>query len=114
MNPTEKKGRLGEFIAALLLKIKGYKILARRYKTPCGEIDIIAQKDNIIAFIEVKSRKTIEKCHNAVAQKQLKRIQRASEIFLERHRNLCQNFRRYDVVLVADWKFPTHIKNISI
>jgi putative endonuclease len=114
MNSTEKKGYWGEFVALLLLKIKGYKILARRYKTVCGEIDIVAQKNDIIAFIEVKSRKTVEKCYVAVTNKQLERIRRASEIFMGRRQNLRWKFTRYDVVLVADWKFPLHIKNVSL
>ncbi|MDR1982507.1 MAG: YraN family protein [Holosporaceae bacterium] len=113
MNHTECKGYLGEIIAVLLLKIKRYKILARRFKTPCGEIDIIAQKNNVIAFVEVKSRKTVDKCYNAITPKQLGRIQRASKIFMSKNK-LYQNFSRYDVILVSNWKFPVHIKNVSI
>jgi putative endonuclease len=114
VNPTEYKGHFGEFMAALLLKIKGYKILARRYKTICGEIDIIAQKKDTIAFIEVKSRKSLEKCHNAIISKQIKRIIMASQIFLRKHEKLQQNDIRYDVILVPDWKLPQHIKNVSM
>jgi putative endonuclease len=113
VNQTESKGYLGEIIAVCLLKVNGYKILARRYKTVCGEIDIIAQKRDVIAFIEVKSRKTIDKCYNAVRGKQLERIRRASQIFISR-RNLFEKFPRYDVILIANWKFPTHIENVSI
>jgi putative endonuclease len=114
MNSTESKGYFGEIIAALLLKIKGYKILARRYKTICGEIDIIARKGDTIVFAEVKSRKTLDKCYNAVTDRQLRRIQRASEIFMGRNKNLRQNFTRYDVILISNWKFPEHIENVSI
>ncbi|MDR2107823.1 MAG: YraN family protein [Holosporaceae bacterium] len=110
MNETERKGYLGEFIAILLLKIKGYKILARRYKTRCGEIDIIAEKNDVVVFVEVKSRKSFEQCHNAVTGKQLERIRRASEIFMSRTGRT--NFIRYDVILVAGRKFPRHIENI--
>ncbi|MDR0678023.1 MAG: YraN family protein, partial [Holosporaceae bacterium] len=73
-----------------------------------------AQKNNVIAFVEVKSRKTIDKCYDAIANKQLRRIQRASSIFMGQNKKLCQNFTRYDVILVANWKFPIHLENISM
>jgi len=114
VNSTESKGYLGEFIAILLLKIKGYKILATRYKTSCGEIDIIARKNNIVVFAEVKSRKSIEKCHIAIRDKQLGRIQRASQIFMSRNKKLAQDAMRYDVILVPDWNLPKHIQNVSL
>ena len=114
MNETERKGYFGEFLAVCLLKLKRYCILARRYKTFYGEIDIIAQKNDIIIFVEVKSRKTTDKCYVAINDRQLKRIQRASAIFMRNNKNLEQNFIRFDVILVADWKFPIHIINVSI
>ena len=114
MNATEAKGYFGEFLAVCLLKIKGYRILAQRYKTVCGEIDIIARRGDIVAFIEVKSRKNIDKCYDAITNKQLKRIQRASEIFLRKNQQVSGCFSRYDVILVSDWKLPTHIENVSL
>jgi putative endonuclease len=112
VNQKESKGLFGEIVAVCLLKIKGYKILARRYRTICGEIDIIVQKGDTIAFIEVKSRKSVDKCYDAIKNKQLQRIRRASEIFMSRRRDLSKNFSRYDVILIADWKFPLHIENV--
>ncbi|MDR1375653.1 MAG: YraN family protein [Holosporaceae bacterium] len=114
MSSTEYKGIFGELIAALLLIVKGYWILARRYKTYCGEIDIVARKGDTIVFVEVKSRKSLRKCYEAIQNKQLQRIVRASEIFLSKSPHLRSNFVRYDVVLVPDWNFPRHIKNISL
>jgi putative endonuclease len=114
MNSTESKGYYGEFLAILLLKIKRYKILARRYKTSLGEIDIIASKNNTLVFVEVKARKTVEKCYIAISDKQLQRIQRASGIFINRNRNFQQYFIRFDVILVSDWKWPIHIQNVSM
>jgi putative endonuclease len=114
MNSTERKGHLGEFIAVLLLKIKGYSILARRYRTTCGEIDIIAQKRDLVAFIEVKSRKSPEKCCDAIVHKQMDRIRRASDIFLSKNPRLSSHFIRYDVILVADGRLPKHLENVSM
>jgi putative endonuclease len=114
MNSTEYKGIFGESMAALLLIIKGYRILASRYKTYCGEIDIIARKGDVVAFVEVKSRKSLRKCYEAIQNRQIQRIIRASEIFLRKNPHLRSNFVRYDVILVPDWNFPRHIRNISM
>ncbi|MDR3187373.1 MAG: YraN family protein [Holosporaceae bacterium] len=114
MSSTEYKGIFGESIASLLLIIKGYSILARRYRTSCGEIDIIARKGDIVAFVEVKSRKSLTKCYEAIHNKQIRRIVRASEIFLRKNPRFHSSFIRYDVILVPDWNFPKHVKNISM
>ncbi len=114
MNNTELKGYWGEFFSILLLKLKGYKILAHRYKTKVGEIDIIAQKRDTIIFVEVKSRKNEEKCIIAITQKQLHRIQNASQIFLQNNPALQECFSRYDVILVSNWKFPIHLQYITM
>ncbi len=110
---TEKKGILGELCASLILLCKGFRILKRRYKTRCGEIDIIAKKKNLITFVEVKFRQNLESGYMAINDKQLKRIQRASEIFFDRYPKYRDNFRRYDIVLISKWKIPIYIENIS-
>lgn len=111
---TEFKGLLGEYFAIVLLLLKGFRILEHRYKTFCGEIDVIAKKNNLVVFVEVKSRKNQEKCYNAIRQKQLKRIQNASSIFFKRNRKFAECDMRFDVVLVADWKIPIYIENVSM
>ncbi|MBE6447493.1 MAG: YraN family protein [Alphaproteobacteria bacterium] len=113
MNKKEIKGYFGEFLAMALLILKGYRIVAHRYKTRLGEIDIVAKKGNTIAFVEVKSRNDQEKCFVAITAKQLRRIQNASVIFLEHH-NFTKCNLSYDVVLVANWKFPLHITNVTM
>lgn len=113
MNWTEFKGYWGEFLATSILRIKGYRILAHRYKTFCGEIDIIAKRKDKIAFIEVKARKNEEKCFTAITQKQMHRVQNASQIFLKRNPQFQSCFFSYDVILIADWSFPIHIENIT-
>ena len=111
---TKHKGHLGELIACMFLFFKGFRILEKRYKTQCGEIDIIAKKRDLVAFIEVKYRKSEEKCYVAVTDKQLKRIQRASQIFLGRNPKLSTNPIRFDVILVSYWSIPIHIENVSM
>ncbi|GHU17032.1 UPF0102 protein [Alphaproteobacteria bacterium] len=111
---TKYKGYLGELLASLLLLLKGFSILQRRFKTACGEIDIIAKRGDLVIFVEVKARKNEEKCYNAIKDKQMQRIQRASEIFLRKRPDLAHKNVRYDVILISDWKIPIHITNVSI
>ncbi|MDR3179827.1 MAG: YraN family protein [Holosporaceae bacterium] len=111
---TKYKGHAGEIAAALLLILKGYRILARRYRTSCGEIDIIAKRGKLVIFVEVKVRRDLQKCSDAVTYRQVQRIRRASEIFLQRRRDLKECQTRYDVILMAGWQLPVHIENITL
>ena len=111
---TKYKGILGEFIASLYLMLKGFRIEGRRFKTHCGEIDLIASKGDLIVFVEVKSRKSMEKCFNAIKNRQLCRIQRASQIFLKRYPSLAAHQIRYDVVFISDWCLPLHLENVCM
>lgn len=113
MNRTECKGYFGELIATLWLFCKGYRILARRFKTPYGEIDIIAKKRNIVVFVEVKARNSMDKCFIAITPKQLHRIQNASEIFMSIKKQFANCDRRYDVILIANASLPMHIENVT-
>ncbi len=79
---AEIRGRRAEKLAELWLKVKGYKILARRKKTPFGEIDIIARKGKILAIIEVKQRPILEQAKAALHNSDLSRIEEAAYYFL--------------------------------
>ena len=113
MNHTEGKGYIGEWLAILLLVCKGYRILRHRFKTPYGEIDIIAKKGSTVSFVEVKSRNNLDQCFEAITKKQLRRIQNASEIFISSNKKYTDCSRSYDVILVANWSIPMHISNIT-
>lgn len=114
MRRNEFRGYLGETIATILLWCKGYRILKHRYKWKGGEIDIIAKRGNKISFVEVKTRKSEEKCQIAITPRQLHRIRRTSQLFLKRNPRYLSYDLSYDVILVADWSFPKHIENISV
>ena len=75
-------GRRAEILSAWLLRLKGYRILARRFKTPVGEIDLIAKRASTIAFIEVKARPTAAAAMESVSARQRRRITRAALVFL--------------------------------
>jgi len=72
-------------LTAAILALRGYHILARRYKTGSGEIDLIAKRNDFLVFIEVKARKSVDAAVEAVTPKARRRIERASKIFLSRN-----------------------------
>ena len=97
--------------AKWFLLVKGYRILDRNYKTPVGEIDIIAKKYQTLCFIEVKGRSAaIEE--TPVSPRQMHRISRASLSFLQTRSDLAHLDMRYDVILVRPRQWPVHIQDI--
>ena len=100
-----------ETVAALLLRLKGYAIVARRYKTPVGEIDLVALKGKRLAFVEVKRRKTAEDAAWTLPAKQRRRIVRAAQYWLAGHRDFSDHDIAFDVVLTAPWVWPRYIEN---
>lgn len=114
MRKTEFRGYFGEFVAILFLMSKGYRILKHRYKLSGGEIDIIVKRGDKISFVEVKTRKSEEKCQIAITPQQLRRIRNISQFFLKNNPKYLNCDLSFDVILVADWCLPKHIENISI
>ena len=109
-------GQGAEWLSILLLVLKGYRILARRFKCKVGEIDLIAQKGRVICFIEVKARKTRQEAMHAVSWHQRNRIIRAAEWYLVRYvygkDDRSQEFYyRFDLMAVEPWSLPTHVKD---
>lgn len=107
----EQKGRWAEAYAAFYLQIKGYGILARRFKTALGEVDIIATKGNTLIGIEVKAHKTFDAGLWAVTPNQQKRIIRGIKIFLTKKPKWASADIRFDIILI---KFPyiKHLKHV--
>ena len=107
-------GKLAEFLACGLLKTKGYKIVARNYKTGkgthAGEIDIIAKKDNLLVFVEVKKRKTLENAAYAISETQKSRIKKGAEAFLALNPQFENYDMRFDAILIA---FPLDFQHIE-
>lgn len=105
---AEQRGRTAEMLAAMLLRIKGYRILAQRYRCRAGEIDIIARKSNIFAFIEVKARASMKDALESVTADQQKRIEAAAEFWLgdEGSREFDV---RFDVIVVVPGRLPAHM-----
>jgi len=104
-------GLSAESRAAMLLIAKGYRILARRWKTPFGEIDIVARRRRALVFVEVKARARAEDAVEAVTERSKGRIVAAAELWLGRNPADAQQEIRFDVILVTPGKIPQHIAN---
>lgn len=115
--PTEerqrryRRGHRAELAAVLLLRALGYRIVARRYQNPCGEIDIIAERGGRIAFVEVKARPTMAECEVAIRPTLGPRIRRAASLWMQRNPRYQEHEQGYDVVFVVPWRLPRHIPN---
>jgi len=103
-------GVAAECRARGLLESKDYSILAQRYKTKGGEIDLVAKRGDHLAFIEVKGRKTHEEAAYAVLPRQQARIALAAEIFLGEHSELAHCSASFDVILVSPNRGCAHIE----
>lgn len=106
-----RSGLLAETVTALLLRLKGHRIVAWRYKTPVGEIDLVALKGKRLAFIEVKRRQTVEDAAWTLPAKQRRRIVRAAQYWLAAHPDFAGHNMAFDVVLAAPWAWPRYIAN---
>ena len=104
-----RRGRRAESAAVLILRLKGFRILARGYKVPVGEIDIIARRGRLVAFVEVKSRASVDAAAEALDWRQRRRIDRAARWFLAQHPDIALCELRYDLMLVTPWRMPVHI-----
>lgn len=102
-------GKLAEGVAAFLLRLKGYQILAQRFRAPGGEVDIIAKRGRALVFVEVKARGQLADAAFSILPRQQARIEAAARAFLARHPDYFNWNMRFDVILVAPMRFPSHI-----
>jgi len=102
-------GISAESRATAFLIAKGFRILARRWRSPLGEIDIVARRRRLLVFAEVKARPTIDKAAESVNVRQRRRIAAAAEIWLAANPDDSIRDIRFDAILVAPGKIPQHI-----
>lgn len=105
----ERSGRLAELFAAAVLVAKGYRILARRRKTPCGEIDLIAVRGRRLSFVEVKQRTSRETGEASLTPLQTARLHNAAEHWLASRRRYRDHDVGFDALLVLPWRWPLHL-----
>lgn len=110
-------GFAGEYLAMWSLKLKGYRILAMRYRNPLGEIDIVAWRRNTLVAVEVKARKTLAECAESIPPWKQEKIARAVQGLLASPGKIPglavgrDPDIRFDVVWVVPWRWPVHIKD---
>jgi putative endonuclease len=104
-----RTGISAESRAAAFLVAKGFRILARRWKSPVGEIDIIARRRTLLVFVEVKARENFDDAAWSVTDRQRSRIAAAAEAWLARYADSRIRDIRFDAILVAPGRIPRHI-----
>lgn len=107
---AEREGRRGELAAELFLRAKGWSIVAKRRKTPVGEIDLVARRAGTVAFVEVKWRRKSENLDFAIDEYRLRRVAAAAEAVAHEYAQNGEDLR-VDVILLAPGRLPQHIVN---
>ncbi|MEM6464341.1 MAG: YraN family protein [Pseudomonadota bacterium] len=105
---AQRRGHMAEWLAAAALMCRGYRIVARRFKTRCGEIDLIARKGDLVALVEVKARSDERTAIDAVTASSERRIAAAGDIWLSRQKDAMRLSIRHDIVAVLPWRWPRH------
>jgi putative endonuclease len=103
------RGLNAELLSVWLLRLKGYHVLARRFRGPSGEIDIVARRGRLIAAVEVKARPTLEEAMESISLRQQRRIARTLLYFQARNPKLSGFDYRFDLIWVCGWRWPRHI-----
>lgn len=108
---AERGGRRAEAIAALWLQLKGWRILARRVRTPVGEVDLVARRGGVVAFIEVKARATQAEVDFSLDAYRLRRVAAAAEALASRFVKAGDDMR-IDAVFLVPRRLPRHLPNV--
>ncbi|WP_086735307.1 YraN family protein [Erythrobacter colymbi] len=107
---ADQRGREGEAEAAMFLAQQGWRIMAERVKTKAGEIDLVAKKTGLVAFVEVKWRARSASLGDAIDERRLARVAAAVELVWQDYATAGEDIR-IDVILLAPGRKPTHIEN---
>ena len=108
---AERAGRRAEFIAALWLRLHGWRILGRRVRTPVGEVDIVAKRRSILAFVEVKARATADEADRSLDHFRLRRVAAAAEALAPRFCRPGDDIR-IDAIFIVPGRLPRHVANV--
>ena len=104
-------GLRAETLAAVWLRVRLYKILDRNFAASGGEIDIVARRGDVIAFVEVKARPRLEEAQVAIGAVKTARISRTAHHWLARNPWAADRVLRGDAVFIAPWRLPLHVEN---
>ncbi|MBT4932016.1 MAG: YraN family protein [Rhodospirillaceae bacterium] len=106
---AQRFGKFAEAFSCWRLRLTGYRILQRGYQAAGGEIDIIARRGNILAFIEVKARKSLDDALHALGPQQRRRIERTALAFLAQNHQLSTCDARFDLIVQSPRSWPRHL-----
>jgi len=106
---AERFGRWAEFLCVTRLRLAGYRVLARRLRTPLGEIDIVARRGRVLVIVEVKARAAWREAGEALSPRQRLRLARAGAWLLAKREAVRGCALRYDLMLVAGLRWPRHL-----
>lgn len=108
---AEKRGRGAETLACWYLRLKGWRILARRARVPGGEVDVVARRGRTVAFVEVKLRANDDAASFALDQWRLRRVAAAAERLAPRFTRDGDDVR-IDAIFVVPRRWPRHLANV--
>lgn len=100
---------MAEYLALVWLTLKGYRLVAMRYKTPVGEIDLIVRRGKSLVFVEVKARREYAVAASSIHHKNQSRVMRAAQSFLVHHPAYQHYQVRFDAVVITWYKRPHHL-----
>jgi putative endonuclease len=106
-----RRGHAAERLCVWSLRLRFYRILARRFRVPSGEIDLIARRGRLLIAVEVKARASLTDAIEAISPHQRRRVARALEHFLAMRPDLAGLDPRFDVMLVAPGRWPRHVRD---
>ncbi len=109
---AEKRGQRGEVLAAWYLRLKGYRILARRARVRGGEIDLVARRGRTLVFVEVKARADAVSGDAALAPQHLRRVKQAAAELWPRHADSADGYR-IDAIVIMPRRWPVHLVGIG-
>ncbi len=104
-----RRGHFAELVCLWHLRLRGWRVLARRFRVPSGEVDLIARRGSVLAAIEVKARDSLALAAEAVGPRQRRRVARALDHFVALRPELARLNLRYDVMLVTPGRLPRHL-----
>ncbi len=111
---ANRKGHRGEWLAAWILRLTAFRIVARRFKTKSGEVDLIARRGDLVLIVEVKARPTLEQAMDAIPTSALKRIEAAGDEWLARQADHADLSVRYDLIAILPRRWPVHVPAIHL
>ncbi len=106
-----RRGLWAERVAAAYLMLKGYRILARRWKTHLGEVDLIAVRGTRVAFVEVKFRQTLALSEAAITASLRRRVRCSANLWLAKNTRFQAHDVGFDLIFLRPWHRPHHIEN---